>query len=58
MQWLIKLYTIDPVLAFHSEAAETSLCDSLQLMTGVVSLVQHQAPPGLPLNASNLLLLP
>ena len=55
IQWIIKLYRLDPSLAFHCEA-DKRLQECLQLMTGLVSLVQHHAPPHLPLNASEVLL--
>lgn len=55
IQWVIKLYRLDPTLAFHFKK-EGSVYDSLQLMTGLVSLVQHHAPPHLSLNTSEVLL--
>ena len=57
VQWLIKLYTLHPPLAFHSESGDEGMIqESLLLMTGLVSLIQHVAPPHLPLNASEVLL--
>jgi neurofibromin 1 len=55
LQWIIKLYQADPGLAFHYKDGDVS-SESHQLMTGMVSLVQHHAPPHLPLNASQVLL--
>lgn len=56
IQWLIKLYSLHPPLAFHSESENGCVQECLLLMNGLVSLVQHSAPPHLPLNASELLL--
>ena len=55
IQWIIKLYSLDPYLAFYFKH-DNSTHESLQLMTGLVSLVQHHSPPHLPLNASQILL--
>ena len=58
VQWLIKLYSMDPMLAFSFADQDNSygcLTECLQLMTGLVSLVQHHSPPHLPLNASDVL---
>lgn len=54
--WLIKVFQLDPALAFKQTKPGSSLQDSLQLMTGLGFLVQHQPPPFLPLNASEVLL--
>ena len=58
IQWLIRVYILDPSLAFHhpNMGKNTCLHDSLRLMTGLVILVQHQSPPLLQLNASEVLL--
>ena len=56
IQWLIKLYSLHPPLAFHSESENGCVQECLLLMNGLVSLVQHSAPPHLPLDASELLL--
>ena len=53
MQGLVKLFDLDPMLAFNES---TSVGDCLELMTGLVGLVQHQAVPHVPLRASELLL--
>ena len=58
VQWLIKLYSLNPMLAFSfndQDANHNCLTECLQLMTGLVSLVQHHSPPHLPLNASDVL---
>ncbi len=56
-QWLVKLYTIHPALAFHGETSDQGIIrEALLLMTGLVSLIQHSAPPLLSLNASEVLL--
>ena len=58
VQWLIKLYSLNPMLAFSFGDQDTNhncLTECLQLMTGLVSLVQHHSPPHLPLNASDVL---
>ena len=56
-QWLIKLYILYPALAFYGEMAEQSVIqEALLLMTGLVSLIQHAAPPLLSLDASEVLL--
>lgn len=56
IQWIIKLYRLDPTLAFHYKNELHPSQESLQLMTGLVSLVQHNAPPPLSLNTSEVLL--
>lgn len=57
VQCLMKVYQVDPSLAFNQvEGSNTCLQDSLQLMNGLVSLVQHQSPPFLPLRVSEVLL--
>ena len=53
MQGLIKVFDLDPMLAFNES---DSVGECLQLMTGLVGLVQHQAVPHVPLRASDLLL--
>lgn len=56
-QWLIKLYVLHPSLAFYGEGTEDGVIqEGLLLMTGLVSLIQHQAPPHLGINASEVLL--
>lgn len=56
-QWLIKLYILYPQLAFYGEGSEDKIIqEGLLLMTGLVSLIQHQGPPHLGINGSEVLL--
>ena len=56
IQWIIKLYRMDPSLAFTFKNEAMAAVESLHLMTGLVSLVQHQTPPHLFLNTSEVML--
>ena len=56
IQWIINLYSMDPILAFTFKNQSGAAGESLHLMTGLVSLVQHQTPPHLFLNTSEVLL--
>ena len=56
LRGLIRVFHFDPLLTFNSAKDKDPIQEHLQLMTGLVSLVQHQSLPLLPLGASEVLL--
>jgi neurofibromin 1 len=57
MAGLIRLFEIDPMLAFAAPPqGKRGVTESLQLMTGLVSILQHQSLPNMPLHVSDVLL--
>ena len=53
---LIRVFHLDPLLTFNCTKDKDPNMEHLQLMTGLVSLIQHQSLPLLPLGASDVLL--
>lgn len=56
LRGLIRVFHFDPLLTFNCAKDKDPISEHLQLMTGLVSLVQHQSLPLLPLGASEVLL--
>ena len=56
LRGLIRVFHDDPFLTFNCTKDKDPVSEHLQLMTGLVSLIQHQSLPLLPLGASEVLL--